>query len=331
MKYRFHLRLILSALAALFILNASNAQLGGLMKKKKTDPKNESVEMREEMGEYNGVKHAIRVVGFENDIGWRGQWDLGNNLADMLESALFDTQRFVLVEREELGNVIMEQDLQASGRAAESSSVAQTGLIRSARYIATGSITRVDHQTGGDSGGIAIKGLRLGGGSNKAEIELVVKLVDSTSGEVVASERISGTAGGRKLRVGFYKNGVSGNMEGFAKSSLGEAAQDCISQAAEFIAREMEDFDITANIVMASSDTRIVINRGENYGVNPGAVFAVREMGEVLTDPETGEILDVFEGQVTSRIEVTRASEKVAYCKLIEGSLPNRGDSVVLE
>ena len=38
----------------------------------------------------------------------------------MLESALFDSGRFVIVEREKLGDVMAEQDLAASGRAAKS-------------------------------------------------------------------------------------------------------------------------------------------------------------------------------------------------------------------
>ncbi len=330
MKKTLFLSALLATVSAFLLPAPSFAQFGGLMKGKKTNATSESKEMRDEMGEYDGVKHAIGVNDFNNQIGWRGQWELGNNLAAMLESALFDSGRFVIVERQDLGTVFTEQDLQASGRAAQSSQVAQTGLVRSAKYIATGDITRVDVATGGDSGGIGIRGLRIGGGSNKAELELVVKLIDTTSSQVVASERISGTAGGSKINIGFATHGVSGNMAGFAKSSLGEAAQDCISQAVKFIAREMEDYEITANVVMAQSEDRIVINRGEDYGVSVGSRFAIREKGEILTDPETGEILDVFEGEITGRLEVNRVSKKVAYCKLVEGQMPKRGDAVVL-
>lgn len=279
--------------------------------------------------EYKGIKHAVGVTDFENIKYNRYYSDLSNNLASMLEASLFETGRFVIVERKEIADVFTEQDLQASGRAATAKSVAQTGLIRSAKYIATGSVTRVDTNTSGNDGGIGIRGIRIGGSSSKAEIELVVKLVDTTSGEVVASKRIVGVAGGSKIRVGFYKNGVSGNLGSFAKTPIGEAAQDCISAATDFIASEMEDYDITANIVMVKSDDMIVINRGESYGVTAGNVFEVREAGEILTDPDTGEILDVFEGAVTGTIEVTRITEKVSYCKLIDGITPNRGDSVV--
>jgi curli biogenesis system outer membrane secretion channel CsgG len=303
--------------------------LDGLLKKD-TKTTDESAGVASTLPAYTGVKHALGVTNFENQAGWRSQWELGENLALMLESALFDTGRFVIVDRQELAGVLSEQDLQASGRAAQSGQVAQTGLVRSAKYIATGAVTRVDANTSGESGGISLRGIRVGAGSNKAEIEVVVRIVDTTSSQVVASKRISGKAGGNRLSLGFHRSGVGGQLSGFAETPVGEAAQDCITQAALFIAQEMEDYEVTANIVLAQGNDRIVINRGENYGIAVGQVFVVREAGEILTDPATGEILDVFEGEETARIEVTRVTEKVSYCKLVSGTVPNRGDSVVL-
>jgi curli biogenesis system outer membrane secretion channel CsgG len=305
-----------------------HAFLGKALKK---DAESEEGKSQVELPEYTGIKHAIAVTDFDNNQNWRAQVELGNGLAAMLESALFESGRFVIVERAELGDVIAEQDLQASGRAAESAEVAQTGLIRSAKYLATGDITRVSDNTEGTGGGIGIKGFRIGMGGKASEIELVVKLIDTTSSTVVASKRILGKAGGSKLRLGYSTSGFSGDLAGFAETPLGEAAQDAISTAVEFIATEMEDYDITANVVMVRSADMIVINRGENYGVQVGDVFLVREAGEVLTDPATGEILDVFEGKVTGKIKINRITEKVSYAELVEGTPPIRGDAVVFD
>lgn len=319
------------ALSTVFLIFASSSFGLGNFLKKDTKTTDESAAVATALPAYKGIKHALGVSDFENQAGYRSQWQLGNNLSLMLESALFDSGRFVIVERQELGNVIVEQDLQASGRAAQSSEVAQTGLIRSAKYIATGAVTRVDENTSGGTGGIGIGNVRVGMGSNKASIEVVVKLIDTTSSQVVASKRISGEAGGQKLSIGFNDGKIGGGLSGFAKTPIGEAAQDCITQAVLFIATEMEDYDITANVVMAQSEERIVINRGTNYGLEIGQRFVVREAGEILTDPATGEILDVFEGAETALLEVNRLSEKVAYCKLVDGVLPQRGDAVVFK
>jgi curli biogenesis system outer membrane secretion channel CsgG len=318
--------LILSSL--LLTAVPGHAFLGKAMRK---DAESEEGKSKVELPEYTGIKHALAVTHFDNEQNWRAQVELGGALASMLESALYESGRFVIVERQDLGEVLMEQDLAASGRAAQSTQVAQTGLIRSAKYLATGAVTRVSGATEGSDAGIGIKGFRIGVGGSQAELELVVKLIDTTSSTVVASRRILGKAGGSRLRLGYSTRGFSGDLAGFAKTPIGEAAQDAISTAVSFIATEMEDYDITANVVMVRSPEMIVINRGESFGVKPGDVFVVREAGEVLTDPATGEILDVFEGAVTGKVKVNRVSEKVSYAELVDGAEPARGDTLVFD
>ena len=145
------------------------------------------------------------------------------------------------------------------------------------------------------------------------------------------SKRILGKAGGSRLRLGYAGSRFAGDLGGFAETPIGEAAQDAISTAVTWIAQEMEDYEITANVVMVRSPEMIVINRGESFGVQEGDTFLIREKGEILTDPATGEILDVFEGAVTGKIKVNRVSENVAYAELIDGVSPARGDALVFE
>jgi len=237
----------------------------------------------------------------------------------------------VIVERAELGAVMAEQDLQNSNRTAQTSQVAATGKIRSAKYLASGAITEASYNTSGDKGGIRIKGFKLGAKSDKAIIVAVIKLIDSTSGEVVASKRLRGEAGESGLTLGYSQRGFGTELGGFVKTPLGEAAQDVIDQATQFIAMEMEDYDLEGNVVMVSKTGQEIINRGSNYGGAPDQLFAVREEGEMLIDPETGAILDMEEGKVTATIKVTKVSEKVAYCDLVDGVPPDRGAIVVFQ
>lgn len=109
----------------------------------------------------------------------------------------------MIVERAELGAVMAELDLQNSNRTAQASQVAATGKIRSAKYLASGAITEASYNTSGDKGGIRIKGFKLGAKSDKATIVAVIKLIDSTSGEVVASKRLRGEAGESGLTLGY--------------------------------------------------------------------------------------------------------------------------------
>jgi len=246
----------------------------------------------------------------------------------MLESALFDSGRFVVVQREKLGAVLDEQDLASSGRAAKSD-VAKTGALRSARFIATGSITTVDSASQGSSGGISFKGISVGGGGKKATITAIITLTDTTTGEIVAKKRVKGKAGGRKLRLGLSRGGLNTNMGGFAEEPVGEAAQDVISKAVDLIVKEMKGEKLDGSVVTVAGE-RVIINRGEQFGVEPGHTFVVRTEGEVLTDPSTGEILDRLEGEVVCTLKVDKVREKIAYCSVVEGKKPERGASVVM-
>jgi curli biogenesis system outer membrane secretion channel CsgG len=280
--------------------------------------------------EYHGVKHAIGVVEFENRNNFFPESQMGENFRMMLESALFATNRFVIVEREKLDTVMQEQDLQASGRAAKATNTAQTGKLRSARFLATGTIVEASADVQGDGGGLNIRGVHIGGSSAKAKVTIIVKLIDSTSGQIVANERISGLAGHSSVNLGYTGGNVGGSVSSFAKTPLGEAVQDCINQAVKFIALKMEGAPIEGNVVGLAGD-QVIVSLGTNYNIAAGQVIIVRKPGETLTDPGTGEILGTSEGEVVGTLEVTSPREKISYCKLSDGQMPARGDVVVLK
>ena len=312
-------------LAGVLVAGCANAQLPKILTgETRTKDGNAEEEMKAELGEYHGLKHALGVIDFENQAGYVSEWKLGYNLGLMLESALYDSGRFVIVERDKLDAVLAEQDLQASGRMAKAGSVAATGKLRSARYLATGAVTEVDVRQAGGGAGVRIKGFKLGLSGGDAKITAIVKLIDTTTGEIVAKERVTGKAGKRGLNVGYGEADWGVDLGGFVKTPLGQAAQDVINQAVLFFAGEMEDYDFTASVVLVKGD-QIIINRGSLYGVHMGQRFAVETKGEQLTDPETGEILGMAPGKVVARIEVVSVDEKIAICKLVEGELPERG------
>lgn len=284
------------------------------------------------LGEYKGIKHAIGVVDFDNQSGWSGQWKIGYNLSIMLESALQDTDRFVLVDRQNLGDVILEQDLATSGRTAQAKGVAQTGKLRPAKYIATGAVTEIDESTSGRDGGFSFRGIRVGGGHEQAQVSVIVKLIDSTTGEIVAQERVVGRAGKTGLTVGLTRGGFNTDLGGFEKTPLGEAAQDCINQAAQFIAKKMEEFPFEGNVIRVAKNGQVMINRGAEFGVAEGQEMVLRTEGEEIIDPMSGAILGVEEGAEIGQLRVVNVQDKFAYCEVVSGEQnPDPGAVVYLK
>jgi hypothetical protein len=98
----------------------------------------------------------------------------------------------------------------------------------------------------------------------------------------------------------------------------------------DLLVEKMKDEKLDGSVVTVAGD-KIIINRGEEFGVAPGQKFLVQTKGEVLTDPSTGEILDRMEGETICTLKVDKVKEKIAYCSLVDGKLPERGAMVVME
>jgi len=315
-------KILLSATAFLTLASYAFALFG--IGEDKTESANEDFGLPP----YNGVKHAIAVLPPKYTALVTYTGDLGQNIGTMLESALYDTNRFIVVDRDRIDDTLREQDLQASGRAAGASDVAQTGLIRSAKYLAEVEITDVEGAESGKSGGVSIGGFRIGGSGGNARVTTIVKVIDSTTGEIVAKERVIGKAGRKGLNLGYASSNWGADVGGFTKTPLGEAAYDNVVQATRFLAEQFEDFSLEGAVVTVTGD-RIIINRGSNFNIAVGQKFVIREKGELLIDPSTGEVLERIEGPVVSEIEVTKVSDKISYAKLTDGDMPAKGDVVL--
>jgi curli biogenesis system outer membrane secretion channel CsgG len=299
--------------------DTGSASVGEADDKQNVKTATEDADAQYDLPEYNGVKQAIGVIDSTNRSGWNGSYNLGSNLTIMLESALFDTNRFVLVEREQLSDLIREQDLQTSGRMAQANKVAQTGKLRPAQYLATVEITSVEDNSSGGGGGVRVRGIRVGSSGGKARITCIAKLIDSTSGEIVAKKSITGEAGRSKLTVGVYRRGIGADFNQFQKTPIGEAAQDVINQAAFYIAKQMEDKDITGAVVTTAAG-RVIINRGSRHNYQDGMRLEMIEEGEELIDPNTGQLLGTAEGKKLGELRITRVDEKIAYCDVLTGT-----------
>ena len=106
---------------------------------------------------------------------------------------------------------------------------------------------------------------------------------------------------------------------------MGLATADAVNQAVEFLIAQLDSLPWQGSVVLAKDD-KITINRGTRDGVAVGMKFDVGT-SEILTDPDTGEVLDE---ELTSvgTIQVTSVKEKVATCKPVSGSGFAKGMSV---
>ncbi len=268
----------------------------------------------------SNLRYSITVHKFKNEAGWHGRWNLGDGFTTIMTDVLNETGKFIVLGDSEMrGAAMTEQDFAAGGRVAGGKKAPKTGRMTPAQLLVRGSITHVQ-ETGGGKGKLRFKGISLGGSKAKAEVNITMYLVDSETGQVVASEKVVGTSGKRGIGVGYYGSGLgglTGDLSGFKSDNVGKACEDAVSKGVKFLIEQLEDIPWEGTVVLVKG-SKIIINRGSREGVAEGTKFRVGEIEE-LVDPDTGEVLD-SEMTTVAELEATKVKEKITYCKALAGA-----------
>ncbi len=273
------------------------------------------------------LRYTITVEKFKNEAGWHGRWNIGDGFTTMMTNALNKSGHFIVLGDAEMrGAAMAEQDLAATGRMAGGKKTPQMGRMTPAQLLVRGSITHVENTTATSSGRVRFKGISLGKSGGKGEVNITMYLVDSETGQVKASTEVVGKAKRSGVSLGYYGSalsGLTGDLAGFEKDNVGKACADAVDQGVKFLVDQLEDVQWEATVIMAGSKT--VLNRGTREGVAAGDRFIAGEVEE-LVDPDTGEVLD-YSMNIVGELEVTQVKEKVAYCKVVSGTV-EKGMSV---
>jgi curli biogenesis system outer membrane secretion channel CsgG len=172
-----------------------------------------------------GLRYTVTVTKFENQSGWHGQWDLGHAWDTVLTDMLNQTGKFIVLgETDMRAAALDEQDFAASGRTAGGKKAPVTGQMTPAQLLVKGAITHVQGDTGGAGGGIRVKGFKIGGGGGKGEVNATIYIVESTTGQVLASKSVVGTHKRKSLGVGYNAGGWGAAFGGHKKDNLRSAA-----------------------------------------------------------------------------------------------------------
>ena len=196
----------------------------------------------------SGIVHAeskpvISIADFKKTVTvnwWGGQ--IGRDMADMLANELMGTRQFRVVERQKIGALLAEQDLAASGRIKKGTG-AKTGELTGAEYLVTGTVTSYQEGVADTGGGLSFKGISLGGSKGKAYIAVDLRVIDTTTGEVVDSRTVEANSSKSGLRLGFFKSGVGGNLNTKKKTPAMKAVRAVIMEISEYLSCSMVEKD----------------------------------------------------------------------------------------
>jgi curli biogenesis system outer membrane secretion channel CsgG len=184
-------RLSLQTFTALAIASAALG-VGSLTASAQTRPTQTSTQ----------TKSTISVPSFKNETTW--WWWRSNTareLADALSNELSATGHFTVVERQKLQEALSEQELADLGLVRQGTG-AQKGQLTGAKYVVLGRVSAyeegVSAESEGRRSGINLGIIRIGGDERKSSQEAYVaidlRVVDTTTGEVVHSRTVEGRA-----------------------------------------------------------------------------------------------------------------------------------------
>ncbi len=360
MKFR-KFSVFLAVISALFAMQVAVADyLAYSVGNKEKSPLPERVDkidtkylLNIEWGEYSGRKARLGVLEVDNNSSTSsytvstimGDIDYSasttgvpvNGIEAIVIDSLSQTGRFRLVERTELGNVLGEQDLAASGRIAKPSG-AKTGNVLGAEYLVQVVITDYESKTSGSDKGIggllSSKVPLLGGvkaGRSTGRVGLNIRLIDAETSEITFTKQIEGVINESSLGFGGVGWGsgmaLGGFMSSYSKTPVGQAVIAGINQAVFELIKEVGSRPAEGSIVKADP-TQIYTNLGQDF-VAVGDRLQILKKGEELIDPETGISLG-GSTTVIGEIEVSQVQEKFSIAKPVSLSgNPERGDKVV--
>jgi curli biogenesis system outer membrane secretion channel CsgG len=268
-----------------------------------------------------GLRYSITVSKFENRAGWHGQWDIGDAWGTVLTDMLNQTGKFIVLGETDMRYEAMgEQDLAASGRTAGGGKAPATGQLTPAQLLVKGAITHVQDDTGGAGGGLRIKGFKIGGKGGQGEVNATIYVVDSTTGQVLASTNVVGTSTKKGALVGYSGYDWGASFGGHKNDNVGLAVQGACAEAVEFIAGQLPNVQWTGSVVMVKGD-KVYVNRGSREGVGVGQAFRVGVV-EVIRDPDTGEVLDEDMTEIC-QLRAVEVKEKLSVCEVTSGTAAN--------
>jgi curli biogenesis system outer membrane secretion channel CsgG len=270
------------------------------------------------------LKKRIAISRFEDRSG-SGYSHLGAGVADMLATALVKTGKFSVIERQELDKIVEEQKLGESGLVTPQTAP-KVGQLLGAELFVVGAVTECGTKESNIGGGISV----FGGGlkTKKARTVVDIRLINTTTGEILASESEEGTESTTGVAVR-YEDIDFNNQDSWDNTDIGKATREAVNKTVELIADNMKKIPWSGKILKVNTDGTVIMKPGSEGNVTPGMEFFVVRKGEEIKDPDTGLSLGSEETKV-GKIKATddMLNGKAMKATIIEGKDFKVGDIV---
>lgn len=215
------------------------------------------------------LKRKVAIGRFSNETQYgqglfydRGNDPMGKQALDILSAKLAASEKFILLERDGLEELIQESgnEMQKIG----------------ADYIILGSITKFGRKTEGD------KGFMTESKTQTVEAGISIRLVEVSSGLIIYSDEAFGFAETTSKKTLGY-----GGSAGYDATLSDEAISAALSQLVENIINKCMDKPWKAYL-LSIEDGSYIMSGGKSQGIEEGSTFVLYKKGKTVTNPQTG-------------------------------------------
>ncbi len=240
-------------------------------------------------------KPRIAVLKIRNDSNY-GARRLGSAIQDWLMQDLVQSGKFRVMERKRLNSVLAEQGLSLSG-AVDDKTAVQVGKLLGCQLVVVGAITDFSKHRSGAHGAFGI-GFSIG--KTTAEGTVSIRLVNTTTAEIIYTGSASGKHSFSKVDIAGFGGGVDFDQSQ-ARRIFEPAVKTLVANIISKVSAIKGDLGAVAVFsgkVAKVSNGKLYINIGSTDGIKAGTELKLYHVGETITDPDTGKVL----GQEKARI-----------------------------
>lgn len=177
---------------------------------------------------YNGPKARIAVAAAEKTYRMEAigsthttttSSDEDRQVANMLATALFNTNRFIVLERQNILALMKEQDMATAGRIRGDTAV-PTGDMEGAELLITCALTKEARNTGGVR--------TIVGGVDESNVALDLRIMDTRTSRIVAAATVEG-------RSSSWRAGVPLVAGGYGQTPREDAIRAAVEEGVRFV------------------------------------------------------------------------------------------------
>ncbi len=195
---------------------------------------------------YSGPKARITVADFEVKAA-KATNEIGSGVREMLVTALINSNRFLVVERQQAqAPITKEQELPAAATASTNNSAPQKDTAKAADLIISAAVSEFEPQASGGRAGVGggggvgsgVLGGLLGTALNKAHMGLDINIMDTSTSKALGTTHAQGqasdVAGTVKGGV-FGSGGLGAGLSAYANTPMEKAIRICVIEAVRYI------------------------------------------------------------------------------------------------